>query len=150
MSRAAVAAYRRAVERAPENAILLNNLAYLLAADPAARDEAVRLAERAQGLAPQSPVVADTLGWLLYLKGDLPRAEALLAAAAKAAPGHPRGPLSPRDGLRQAGEGAGGAAASSRPRSRPAISRKPPRRAGRSSLFHSARRFDAVGGRMGS
>ena len=31
--------------------------------------------------------MADTLGWLLYLKGDLPRAEALLAAAAKAAPG---------------------------------------------------------------
>jgi Flp pilus assembly protein TadD len=65
---------------------LLNNLAYLLAADPASRDEAVRLAERAHSLAPQSPVVADTLGWLLYLKGDLPRAEALLAGAAKAAP----------------------------------------------------------------
>lgn len=83
----AVAAYRRALERAPDNAILLNNLAYLLAADPAGRDEAGRLAERAQGLAPQSPVVADTLGWILYLKGDLPRAEAILAAAAKAAPG---------------------------------------------------------------
>jgi tetratricopeptide (TPR) repeat protein len=86
---AAVAAYRRAVERAPENAILLNNLAYLLSTEPAARDEAVRLAERAQGLAPQSPVVADTLGWLLFLQGDLPRAEALLAAAAKAAPAIP-------------------------------------------------------------
>jgi tetratricopeptide (TPR) repeat protein len=85
----AVAAYRRALARAPENAILLNNLAYLLAADPADRDEAARLAERAQGLAPQSPVVADTLGWILYLKGDLPRAEGLLAAAAKAAPGIP-------------------------------------------------------------
>lgn len=83
----AVAAYRRAIERAPDNGILLNNLAYLLAGDPDARDEAVRLAERAHGLAPQSPMVADTLGWLLYLKGDLPRAEALLAAAAKAAPG---------------------------------------------------------------
>ena len=82
-----MAAYRRAIERAPDNPILLNNLAYLLAGDPATRDEAVRLAERAHGLAPQSPVVADTLGWILYLKGDLPRAEALLAAAAKAAPG---------------------------------------------------------------
>lgn len=83
----AVEAYRRALERAPENAVLLNNLAYLLSADPVSRDEAVRLAERAVALAPQSPVVADTLGWTLYLKGDLARAEALLAAAAKAAPG---------------------------------------------------------------
>ena len=34
----AVAAYRRAIERAPDNGILLNNLAYLLAGDPDARD----------------------------------------------------------------------------------------------------------------
>jgi Flp pilus assembly protein TadD len=66
---------------------LLNNLAYLLGGDPATRDEAALLAERAHALAPQSPVVTDTLGWILYLKGDLPRAETLLAAAAKAAPG---------------------------------------------------------------
>lgn len=83
----AAAAYRRAIERAPENPILLNNLAYLLSADPATRDEAVPLAERAHALAPKSPVVADTLGWILYLKGDLARAEALLDPAAKAAPG---------------------------------------------------------------
>ena len=85
----AASAYRRALERAPENPILLNNLAYLLGGDPATRDEAALLAERAHALAPQSPVVTDTLGWILYLKGDLPRAEALLAAAAKAAPGIP-------------------------------------------------------------
>lgn len=83
----AAAAYRRAIARAPENAILLNNLAYLLSADPATLDEAVPLAERAHAMAPRSPVVADTLGWVLYLKGDLPRAETLLDAAAKAAPG---------------------------------------------------------------
>ena len=77
------------MERAPENAILLNNLAYLLSTDPAARDEAVRLAERAQGLAPQSPVVADTLGWLLFLQAAICHAPALLAAAAKAAPAIP-------------------------------------------------------------
>jgi Flp pilus assembly protein TadD len=84
---AAVAAYRRALARAPDNAIILNNVAYLLAGDPASRDEAVALAEKAHAAAPQSLAVADTLGWALYQKGELARAEEILTRVAKAAPG---------------------------------------------------------------
>ena len=86
---AAAAAYRRALQRAPGSADLMNNLAYLLSADPASRDEALALAERAHALAPRSPAIADTLGWILYQKGDLGRAESLLAQAARAAPALP-------------------------------------------------------------
>jgi tetratricopeptide (TPR) repeat protein len=83
----AVAAYRRALARAPDSPILLNNLAYLLAGDPATLDEALALAEKALARAPDSAAIADTLGWTLYQKGELGRAEELLSRVAKAAPG---------------------------------------------------------------
>ncbi len=84
---AAVAAYRRALTRVPENPMLMNNLAYLLVRDPAGHDEAVAIAERALALAPNNGAIADTLGWALYQKGELVRAESLLTSVAKAAPG---------------------------------------------------------------
>jgi tetratricopeptide (TPR) repeat protein len=83
---AAAAAYRRALALEPDNPVALNNLAYALGKDPAHLEEAVELAERAFRSAARSPAVADTLGWLLYQKGDLERAEALLAQAAAGAP----------------------------------------------------------------
>ena len=83
----AVAAYRRALAQAPESPALLNNLAYLLAGDPATSAEAVALAEKAHAAAPNSAAIADTLGWALYQKGDLARAEEILTRVAKAAPG---------------------------------------------------------------
>src|SRR3990172_3037654 len=86
---AAVDAYRRALEREPNSAGLMNNLASLLSADPAGRDEALALAERAYARAPGSSAIADTLGWILYQKGELDRAERLLGQAAPAAPGLP-------------------------------------------------------------
>ena len=83
---AAEGAYRKALARDGNNAIALNNLAYLLGADPGRLDEAIELAERAFRAAPGSPAVADTLGWLLYQKGTLDRAETLLTQAVKATP----------------------------------------------------------------
>jgi Flp pilus assembly protein TadD len=82
----AVAAYRRALARAPDNPGVLNNLAYLLAGDPVTTAEAVTLAEKAHAAAPNNAAIADTLGWALYQKGDLARAEELLTRVAKAAP----------------------------------------------------------------
>src|SRR4029450_691738 len=54
--------------------------------DPVTSAEAVALAEKAHAAAPNSAAVADTLGWALYQKGDLARAEEILTRAAKAAP----------------------------------------------------------------
>jgi Flp pilus assembly protein TadD len=89
-TKAATASYRQALEREPDSPLILNNLAYLLGTDPATRDEAIRLAESAHARAPGSASAADTLGWLLYLKGDLPRAEKLLAQAVAAEPRNPQ------------------------------------------------------------
>jgi predicted Zn-dependent protease len=87
---AAQATYREMLQRSPENPIALNNLAYLLARDPKRLDEALDLAERAHQRLPRSPAVADTLGWILYQRGSLERAEILLAEAARALPGSPQ------------------------------------------------------------
>ena len=84
---AAEATYREMLKRAPDNPIALNNLAYLLARDPKGLDEALDLAERAHQRAPDNAAIADTLGWVLYQRGSLERAESLLAQAARAAPG---------------------------------------------------------------
>src|SRR5439155_15398749 len=83
---AAADAYRAALLREPDNALALNNYAYFLSRDPTRLGEALDLAERAHRGAPGNPAVADTLGWLLYLKGDLERAEALTLAALQGLP----------------------------------------------------------------
>ena len=83
---AATAAYRAALRREPENALALNNFAFFLSTEPDQVDEALEMAERAYQRAPTSPAVADTLGWLLYLKGDLERAETLVQEALRRLP----------------------------------------------------------------
>lgn len=68
----------------PENASLLNNLAWLYSEkDP---QKAVRLAEKAYSLAPQSPDVIDTLGWLHVTAAPASKAEGLLQKAYEMAP----------------------------------------------------------------
>ena len=81
----AIEAYQAALERDPANAQIENNLAFLLSTDPKRLDEALRLAQSAHGRSPGS-ATADTLGWILFLKGDLARAEKLVAQAAAAEP----------------------------------------------------------------
>ena len=61
--------YRRAVDANPNDVVALNNLAYMLAENPAGMDEALKLGQRAMELAPDNALVADTLGWVLYRKG---------------------------------------------------------------------------------
>jgi cellulose synthase operon protein C len=84
---AAEATYREVLRRSPDHSIAMNNLAYLLARNPKALDEALDLAERAHQHAPGNASVADTLGWVLYQRDSLERAESVLAQAAQAAPG---------------------------------------------------------------
>ncbi|HEY2817734.1 MAG TPA: XrtA/PEP-CTERM system TPR-repeat protein PrsT [Casimicrobiaceae bacterium] len=78
------ARYRAILEIAPDNAVALNNLAWLLgeAGDPKARE----YAERAYQLAPFQPNVIDTLGWTLVRTGDLARGTQLLQLASNLAP----------------------------------------------------------------
>jgi putative PEP-CTERM system TPR-repeat lipoprotein len=82
--RGAITHYQAALKIEPENPVLLNNLAFLLAnlGDPAARE----YAERAYGQAPFNPAVIDTLGWALVQSGETAKGLELLRAASNLAP----------------------------------------------------------------
>jgi tetratricopeptide (TPR) repeat protein len=64
---AMVASYRAVLNIDPSNLIALNNLAYVLVVENP--DEAFKLAQRADEMAPENPNVQDTLGWIYYRKG---------------------------------------------------------------------------------
>ena len=76
--------YQRAIERAPDNAHLLNNLAWVKhqLKQPSARDDA----ERAYELAPENAPIMDTLGSILVDSGEVERGLELLGTAAERAP----------------------------------------------------------------
>ncbi|MET0917748.1 MAG: XrtA/PEP-CTERM system TPR-repeat protein PrsT [Burkholderiales bacterium] len=80
----AAAQYRAILAVNPENAVALNNLAWLLseAGDPKARE----YAERAYHLAPFNASVVDTLGWTLFKTGDTARGTQLLRLASNLEP----------------------------------------------------------------
>jgi Flp pilus assembly protein TadD len=62
--------YEEILKLEPDNAIALNNLAYMLAESGGDLDQALTLAQRAQQKWPKDPNVADTLGWI-YIKKNL-------------------------------------------------------------------------------
>jgi Tfp pilus assembly protein PilF len=72
--KAAIEQYRKVLDTSPENTSALNNLAYLLADYGNQPDEALKLAQSAVELAPDSPQYSDTLGWILYRKALYPEA----------------------------------------------------------------------------
>jgi putative PEP-CTERM system TPR-repeat lipoprotein len=76
--------YREVLVIQPENPVALNNLAWTLSQlkDPSA----IEYAEKAYRLAPTSPAIADTLGWILVERGDTKRGVQLLSEAAALAP----------------------------------------------------------------
>lgn len=80
----AIDAYEQANQLAPDNAAILNNLAwqYHLGDDPRAES----LAAQAYTLAPDNAAIADTYGWILHQLGQHQRAVTLLAQAAEQAP----------------------------------------------------------------
>jgi tetratricopeptide (TPR) repeat protein len=83
----AIMRYRSLLERAPDSAPALNNLAYVLAVRKGNLGDALPLAERAYALSPRSGVIVDTLGWLHFMRGDVHRARALLQEATTLEPG---------------------------------------------------------------
>jgi cellulose synthase operon protein C len=69
---------------APNDALTLNNLAWLLRNSDPPRAE--QLAEKAYAIAPQNAAVADTLGMVYLARGKFDAAATTLAAAASASP----------------------------------------------------------------
>ena len=84
---AARAAFEQLANERPSDAVILNNLAWLYGRtnDPKARP----MAERAYQLAPNSPQVADTLGWVLTTQGDAVNAMRYLQVALNGMPNDP-------------------------------------------------------------
>lgn len=76
--------YKAVLAEQPKNAIALNNLAY--AAGELGDPSAIKYAEQALEIAPESAAIQDTLGWLLVEKGDAKRGVELLKKAAARAP----------------------------------------------------------------
>jgi Tfp pilus assembly protein PilF len=80
----AEARYRSALQRNPDNPLLLNNLAWV--SNELKRPMALEYAERAHELAPDNPAIMDTLGAILAQAGQVERGLELLGRAAAAAP----------------------------------------------------------------
>jgi tetratricopeptide (TPR) repeat protein len=75
-------AYEKLLTVAPNNGVALNNLAYLYAENLGQLDKGYQLARQARNLAPADPSVADTLGWILYRKGQYSSALSLFRESA--------------------------------------------------------------------
>lgn len=75
-------AYRGVLALAPDNGMALNNLACIYADHLNDLDKAYPLARRARDVAPSDPSVADTLGWILYRRGEYTPALVLLRESA--------------------------------------------------------------------
>jgi len=65
---------RKALDLAPNDAQASNNLAYLLTENRNEPDSALKYAQRAVELQPSAPAFRDTLGWVLYRKGQYAQA----------------------------------------------------------------------------
>lgn len=74
--------YDRLLVVNPQSVVALNNAAYLYSERLQQHAKGLEYAERARGLAPADPSVADTLGWMHYRKGEYTRALALLQESA--------------------------------------------------------------------
>lgn len=79
---AAADEYEKVIAEDPRYVPALNNLACLYAQNPGELDRALDLAQQARGLRPNDPAIEDTLGWVLFKKGQFPSAEKLLQDSA--------------------------------------------------------------------
>lgn len=82
----AIERYRHVLTIEPNQVGALNNLAYALAVHRGTPGEALPLAQRAFTASNESPLVADTLGWVLHLAGDRMQALRYTQMAAAGAP----------------------------------------------------------------
>lgn len=78
----AAEAYQRLLQVQPRSVLAQNNLAYILAEHLGQLAQGHDLARRAREAEPGNPYVADTLGWILFKRGDYSLALSLLQEAA--------------------------------------------------------------------
>lgn len=81
---AAVAQYQTVLKVTPQDAAVTNNLAYAYQQEK--NPLALETAEKALKLAPENPVILDTLGWILVEKGNDARGLGLLQKASAKLP----------------------------------------------------------------
>jgi tetratricopeptide (TPR) repeat protein len=82
-------AYETLLTVAPDFPLALNNLAVLYSERLGELDKAYDLAKKANEAAPHEPHLADTLGWILFKKGDYGNALRLLQESAGKLPDQP-------------------------------------------------------------
>jgi tetratricopeptide (TPR) repeat protein len=82
-------AYEKLIVLKPDYAPALNNLAYLYAEQFGLLEKARELAQKARELQRYDPRIADTLGWILYKKGDYQQSLTLLEEIARKLPQNP-------------------------------------------------------------
>jgi tetratricopeptide (TPR) repeat protein len=75
-------AYEKLLTVAPNSPLALNNLAVLYSERLGQLDKGYDLATKAREAAPNAPNIADTLGWILFKKGDYGNALRLLQESA--------------------------------------------------------------------
>lgn len=85
----AIARYERALKKDPSNLHTLNNLAHMQLYYGKNLDRAEELAQRAKQQSPGDPVIADTLGWIYYHRGDFNKAILELSYASQKMAGVP-------------------------------------------------------------
>jgi tetratricopeptide (TPR) repeat protein len=77
---------RRVIELRPDYAHAYNALGYSFADRNIRLGESLQLIEKAHQLAPEDPFILDSLGWVYYRMGDLPKARRYLEQAYEAKP----------------------------------------------------------------
>jgi tetratricopeptide (TPR) repeat protein len=82
-------AYEKLLAINPDFVPALNNLAYLYTERLNDLNKAYDLARKAHNLQPQNASAADTLGWVLYKRGDYQQALTILQESAEKAPDNP-------------------------------------------------------------
>jgi predicted Zn-dependent protease len=73
--------YRRVLDLDPRQVVALNGLAYQLGNHGGQLNEALKFAQQAKELDPANPEVDDTLGWIMFQRGDYRPARDLLQKA---------------------------------------------------------------------
>jgi tetratricopeptide (TPR) repeat protein len=80
--------YEALIRMDPNNAVALNNLAYLMVETGLDSDVALSYAQRAKQLLPDMPEVSDTLGWIYLKKAQYDYAVTAFQDLVSKAPGH--------------------------------------------------------------